>query len=602
MNLFNILKSSTSVVFAGLLAACATVPAPPPAASTTSPAASAQLATLAERYVDQGFELDPLSATRIGDDRYAGRFVNTLTPAHREQERALQKETLEALSKIDVRQLSPADRLTHAVIEYRARMALEGLQYDFYLTPFNQFYSLPLTLVQFASTEGAQPFRTVAHYDQFLQRLDGFPEWTDSAIAVMREGMAKQVVLPKILVSRMLVQLKTQMVSDATRSGFYVPIKKLPASFSAVDRARLTLAYRQIIEEKIAPAFKRLHAFIEQEYLPRCRDTAGLSGTPNGTAKYAFLARNSTTTNLTPEEIHQTGLREVARILAEMEKVRRQVGFNGDLKAFLASIPANPKLTPFKTEAEVIDAFRVIQRRVEPLLDKLFSVKPRAALVIRPEPEITRATAAAHYNIGAPDGSRPGAVYVPVRDPATFSTPHMTALFLHEGLPGHHFQGSLAQESPLPRVRRYSWFTAYGEGWGLYAESLGAELGVYDDPYQYLGRLQLEMHRAIRLVVDTGIHAKGWSREQAVAYSLENEGGRAEDHIQEIERYMAIPGQALAYKIGELNIMELRHRAEQKLGARFDLRAFHNEILKDGSLPLAVLDAKVNRWIEAQWH
>ncbi len=568
--------------------------------SPNSVTPNAGLAALGERYVEQGFALNPLRATFVGDARFHDKFVDELTPAARERDRQLQTETVASLKKIDAASLSAPDQLTHAVMLHRAQTRLEELGFDFHLTPINQFRSMPLTMVQLASTEGAQPFRTVADYEAFLQRVSGFPGWVDSAIANMREGIAKNVVTPKLLIAHVLKQLKTQMVTDATQSGFYRPIAKLPASFPEADRLRLSLAYRTMIETKITPAFSKLHQFLETEYLPKARDTAGLAGTPNAAAKYAFKARESTTTALTPDEIHQIGLGEVARIRTEMEKVRIRVGFKGDLQAFLASIPVNPALTPFKTEAEVIDAYKVIQRRVEPLLDKLFSRQPRAALDIRPEPEITKATAAAHYNMGAPDGSRPGIFYAPVRDPLTYTTPKMTSLFLHEGLPGHHFEVSLAQESGLSRVRRYSRFTAYGEGWGLYAESLGNEMGVYDDPYQYMGRLLGEMHRAIRLVVDTGMHAKGWTREQAIEYSLDNEGGRRADQVQEIERYMAIPGQALAYKIGELKIWELRRLGEKRLGAKFDLRAFHNELLKDGNLPLGVLEQKITRWIDTQ--
>lgn len=590
-----------SSIGASVFAQTNAVPSTPPA--TLNAVQSHLLAALGERYVDASFALNPIRATMVGETRYAGQFVNDLTPEARERDRALQTETLAALKKIDSASLSStADQLTYAVLEYRLKARLEELQFDFNLTPFNQFYSLPLTLVQLASTQGAQPFRTVADYDAFLRRMDGFPGWVDSAITVMREGMKKQVVQPKILMVRVLDQLKTQMVADASASGFYAPVMNFPATFGADESRRLTDAYRNQIAQKTTPAFDRLYKFIEKEYLPQCRDTAGLAGTPNGAAKYAFRARESTTTQLTPDEIHQIGLSEVARIRGEMEKVRetvrQQQNFDGDLNTLLASVPTNPKLTPFKSEAEVIEAYRVIQRHVTPLLEKLFLKQPRSALDIRPEPEITRLTAAAHYNVGAPDGSRPGIFYAPVRDATTYSTPKMTSLFLHEALPGHHFESSLAQESGLSRLRRYSRFTAYGEGWGLYAESLGVEMGVYGDPYQYLGRLLGEMHRAIRLVVDTGLHAKGWSREQAIDYSLASEGGRREDQVQEIERYMAIPGQALAYKIGELKIMELRRAAEQKLGARFDLRAFHNELLKDGNLPLAVLETKMNRWVE----
>ncbi len=562
---------------------------------------SKALAALADQFIETRLDLDPFIGTWLtGDARYEDKFVNNLTPAFRAKERALFTDTLSALRKIDVRGLSESDRLTRAVLEYQVSRGLEAAKYDFYLTPIHQFGSVPLTLVQLASTTGAQPFRTVANYEHFLTRIDGFPAWVESAIANMREGMAKGVVQSRVLMTRVLPQLKSQMASDPAASGFYVPIKNFPAVFGDEDRARLTSAYRKAIEEKITPAIVKLHDFIANEYLPKCRDTAGLGALPNGVAKYAFKVREQTTTNMTPEQVHQLGLSEVARIRLDMEKVRSEVGFTGDLTAFLASLNRNPQLTPFKTEQEVLDSYRKIQQRVEPTLGKLFSKIPRSVLEIRPEPEITKATAAAHYSVGTLDGSRPGVFYAPVRDPAIYSTPNMTATFLHEGVPGHHFEVSLKLESDLPRFRRYGWFTAYGEGWALYAESLGGVLGVYEDPYQNLGRLRLEMWRAIRLVVDTGMHAKGWTRERAVAYVIENNGDNEADAVQEIERYMAMPGQALAYKIGEQKILALRHRAEKQLGSRFDIRAFHDEILNGGGLPLAVLEQKINRWLARQ--
>lgn len=563
--------------------------------------ASTELAALAERVIETRLDMNPLMGTSMtGEARYEDKFVNNLSAAFRAKERAMFIETLAGLKKIDLRKLSESDRLTFAVMEYQARTGLDAAKHDFHLMPINQFFSMPLTLVQLASTKGAQPFRTVANYDNFLTRMDGFLDWVDTAIGNMREGLGKGVVVPKILMSRVLPQLKSQMVSDALASGFYVPVKNFPSDFGEADRARLTTAYRKAVEEKITPAFAKLHDFIVNEYLPGSRDTAGLGAIPNGAAKYAFKVREQITTNMTPEQIHQLGLREVARIRTEMEKVRQQVGFNGDLNAFLASLTRNPQLTPFKTEQEVIDAYRKIQQRVEPTLDKLFSRKPRSILEIRPEPEITKATAAAHYDVGSADGVRPGVFYAPVRNPATYTTTNMTALFLHEGVPGHHYEVSLKLESDLPRFRRYGWFTAYGEGWALYAESLGGELGVYDDPYQNLGRLRSEMHRSIRLVVDTGLHSKGWTREKAVAYMIGNNGGNEADVVQEIERYMAIPAQALSYKIGEQKILELRRRAEKQLGKRFDIRAFHDEILNGGGLPLAVLEQKINRWLARQ--
>ncbi len=447
---FSTIRSLASV--ACLAAGIHGVAAQPVVQAAAEPTPAAQLAALAERYADESSELNPIMATFRGEARYAGKFVDNLTPAYRQRERMLNATTLNALKKIDASQLTPADRLTHELLAYRAAMQLEAQQYDFYLTPLAHFYSMPLALMRFARTDGAQPFKTVADYEAFLQRLGGFPGWVDSAIVAMREGMARDVVQPKVLMRHVLAQLKTQIVADPEQSAFYVPAKKFPDAFTAADRARLAAAYRKMAEEKMTPAITRLHAFVEKEYLPRCRDTAGLSATPNGAAKYAFRARENTSTAIPVEEIHQTGLREVARIRGEMEKVRRKVGYEGDLTAFLASIPHNSALMPFKTEAEVLDAYRVIQRRVEPLVDKLFARRPRAALEIRPEPEITRATAAANYSRGAPDGSRPGVFYMPVRDAATYTTPEMTALFLHEGLPGHHYEGSLAQESARDAV------------------------------------------------------------------------------------------------------------------------------------------------------
>lgn len=575
--------------------------ASPAYAKTAAPSAASQLTALTERYVDQFLALNPLDASELtNEERYEDKFVNELTAEHRAAVVKFNTATLKALNHINAEKLSAAERISRDLLDYQVRTNLEEMQHHFYRTPINQFYSMPLTLVQLASTEGAQRFHTVANYEHFLKRLDGFPGWVDSAIANMREGMRKDEVQPKVLMLRSLAQLKTQMVADPDLSGFYVPVKKFPETFSETDRLRLSTAYRDMVSTKMTPAISKLHDFIANEYLPKCRDTAGLAATPDGAAKYAFLVRQNTSTKLTPEQIHAIGLSEVARIRLEMEKVKNEVGYAGDLNAFFQSLENNPTLTPFKTEADVIAAFKQIQQRVEPTLDKMFMHQPRSPLEIRPEPEITRATAAAHYAIGARDGSRPGVFYAPVRDATTYNTTRMTSLFLHEALPGHHFQLSLNLESDLSRFRRYSYFNAFGEGWALYSESLGKDMGVYNDPYQYLGHLAAEMHRAIRLVVDTGMHAKGWTREQAIRYSLENEGGSEAGAQQEVERYMAIPGQALGYKIGELRIQELRHRAEKKLGAKFDIRAFHDAILNDGNLPLAVLEEKINRWLAAQ--
>jgi uncharacterized protein (DUF885 family) len=573
----------------------------PSAASAKAAGEGARLSAIAERYFEAWLALHPIEATTIlSDPRFEGRFENNLTPSYRARERALYRRTLAALETIDAEQLSARDKLNRQVLALTVRENLQELDFNFYLTPIQQMNSLPLDLIHLATAKAQQPFRTVENYRHFLERIAGLPGWVDQAIANMRDGMAQGVVQPKVLMQRVLPQLQSQVVDDPTQSGFYLPVMNFPASFSKADRMRLERAYRLAIEQQISPAFARLRDFIAAEYLPRCRDTSGLAGTPDGAAKYAFLVRENTSTDLSPEQIHATGLREVARIRGELAKVQSRLGFEGGLDAFLKSLDGDPKLKPYHDEAEILAAYRAIRARVEPRLGQLFGTIPAAALEIRPEDEVTKATAADHYQSGSPDGSRPGVFYVVVRDVKQYFIPQMTALFLHEALPGHHFQGSVQQALALPKFRKYQYINAYGEGWALYSESLGESLGVYDDPYQYLGRLLMEMHRAIRLVVDTGMHSSGWTREQAIEYSLANEGGPEADAVQEIERYMAWPGQALGYKLGELTILDLRRKAENALGAKFDIRAFHDEILKDGALPLGLLETKMNAWVAKQ--
>ncbi|WP_269530849.1 DUF885 family protein [Chitinimonas sp. BJYL2] len=586
-----------------LLAAGQLVPAHADAgkAPVATPATT-PMSDLAERYFERWLAFNPLSATQsVGDARFDGVFVNNLSALHREQVKAWLGDTLRELDQIDPAGLSDAERLDHALLRDQVSLDLEGLAHRSDWLPINQMDATPITLVQLASTHQQQPFKTVSDYERFLTRLAGLPGWMDQAIVNMRAGMAAGVVQPRILMQRVLPQLRSQIVTDVRKSGFHVPIARMPAHFSKADRQRLTQAYRQLIQREIVPSFRRLHDFIEREYLPRCPTSAGIGAVPGGEAYYAYLVRLNTSTNLGPDAIHAIGLREVARIRAEIDALRQRVGFEGSYQAFLASLNTNPMFRPFRHESDVIAAHKAIRRKVEPKLALLFGRTPRSPLDIRAEPAITRDTAAAHYSIGTADGSRPGVFYDPVPRPREYTTPQMTALFLHEAMPGHHYQLSLQQELPLPRFRRYSeGNNAYVEGWALYAEGLGVEMGVYDDPYQYLGRLLMEMHRAIRLVVDTGMHAKGWSRERAIAYSLDNEGGPEQAIVPEIERYMAWPGQALGYKIGELKLLELRRRAEAQLDQRFDIKAFHDQILLDGAMPLAMLEARFEAWLARQ--
>jgi uncharacterized protein (DUF885 family) len=423
----------------------------------------------------------------------------------------------------------------------------------------------------------------------------------DIAIVNMRQGMAAGVVQSRVLMEASLPQLSAHVVTDVEKSLFWGPIRNLPADFAPTDRERLTTAYRAAIRDQIVPAYRKLHDFVQKEYLPRTRSTAGLGVLPGGRAWYEHLVRTSTTTELTPEQIHQIGLAEVARIHREMEKVKEQVGFRGDLPAFLRDLGTDPRYR-YKTREEMLADYRNAQARIDASTDRLFDFWPRADYEIRPvEPFRERSASGGSYMAASPDGSRPGVFYLNTYEPQSRARYRMESLLLHEGSPGHHFQISTQRElEHLPRIRRFGGFTAYSEGWGLYAESLGKELGLYTDPYQYYGALDGELWRAIRLVVDTGIHSKGWTREQAIEYARKNSSQSETSIVSEVERFMAIPSQALAYKIGQMKITELRRKAESALGPRFDIKAFHREILEDGALPLDVLEAKIDRWIASQ--
>lgn len=578
---------------------------------SSSTAESRKLNKLFEDYFEEHLRLFPLTATAIADSRYNDQFPNAIGNEYRARQRALYLKYHKALAQFNRQRLNAHDKLSCDVFKREMEMRLEGLTFvDFmdidsevvdHLMPINQFWGLSITFAQLGAGKGNQPFKTVKDYDDFLGRINGFEIYADTAIANMRQGVAAGITQSKILVERVLTQFQALIVKDAQDSIFYQPITNMPADFSAADKRRLTAAYTKAINEQINPAYRKLHDFIQTEYLPKCRTTAGLSSIPTGKERYAYLVKHWTTTNLTPEQIHQTGLSEVRRIRAEMEKVKTMSGFKGDLSAFFDYVRTDPKFHPFKTEEEVLEAYRAIETRLQANLPKFFGVTPRSKFEVRATEKFRAIGASEEYKNPAPDGSRPGIFYVPVPDARKYNNTRMESLFLHEAIPGHHYQVSLQQErEALPKFRKYLYYGAYGEGWALYTESLGEELGIYSDPYQYFGMLTQEMHRAIRLVVDTGMHAKGWSREQAIKFSLENEGLSEERITAEVERYMAIPGQALSYKIGQLKILELRRKAEQTLGRKFDIRAFHDEILKDGVLPLDLLESKMNEWIVKQ--
>lgn len=567
--------------------------------SNTNPSkeANTEMATMFDNYYQERLKLFPLEATANGDNRYNNLLNIDFTDSFRTVLKEFYNRYLTYIGSYEREHLNRQDRLSYDVFKREMQLNLEGLTFHDNYTPFQQFWGVTLTLGQLGSGEGQQPFKTVKDYDNWLSRAARFSPWSDSAIIYFKKGMEHGWILPKALVLKMIPQMQAMQVAD-TANLFYSPVKKFPSDFSDADKNRLTIAYKNLINEQLIPSYKKLGAFLQQEYLPKARTTSGIAALPGGDAYYKFLIQQQTTTKKAPEEIYQIGLNEVARIRKLQDSVKQVVGFKGDLQQFFNFMRNDSRFTPYKTPGEVIAAFESIQQRIEPNIAKMFNNTPKTPFVIMQTEDFRAASASAEYNQGSPDGSRPGVFYVPILDATKFNqTSGMESLFLHEAIPGHHYQISLQMEdTSLPAFRRFGGNNAYAEGWALYCESLGKELGLYTDPYQYMAALGDEIHRAIRLVVDVGIHTKGMTREEAIKYMMSNEATDEQYATMEIERYMAIPGQALGYKIGALKIAEMRKRAEQDLGPKFNLAEFHDEILKDGALPLDVLEKKIDEW------
>ncbi|MBA2238385.1 MAG: DUF885 family protein [Lysobacter sp.] len=597
-----------AVSLALVVSACATAPVPGPStasgttASTDDASAKAQrLNALYTQYWEELLKLDPLIATYQGDPRYNDQLPNTLSAEYREKSRAFTERWLRTVQGIGAEGLSGQDLLSYEIFVRKARTELEGERFPGWQQPINQFYNFASTAVQLGSGTGAQPFKTVEDYDNWRKRGSQVPVLLDQAIANSRVGMSTGVVQPRALMVKVIPQLDALIKPKAEDTLFWRPITTMPETFSEADKRRITSEYRTMIENELMPAYRQMRAFVADEYLPATRTSAGIAALPDGEAWYAFNARNSTTTDLTPAQIHQIGLDEVARIHDEIRGVMAEVGFKGTLQEFFTFMQTDPRFS-FDSEEALLSYYRSLEDKVNAHVPKLFSLTPKAPFEIRPvEPFRAQSAAGGSYMRPSEDGTRPGIFYVNTYDLPTRKTWDAEDLFLHEAIPGHHFQLALQQElTDLPNFRRFGGETAFSEGWGLYSESLGKDLGLYTDPYNYFGYLQNELWRAIRLVVDTGLHSKGWTREQVIDYMLANSAESKTQATAEAERYMAIPGQALAYKIGELKIKELRARAEAALGDRFDIREFHAEVLRDGSVPLDVLEAKIDRWIASK--
>ena len=551
-------------------------------------------------YNEEGLELDPLKATSAGDSRFNDQFPNFLSDEYKAKKKAYYTKYKEALSKIDDSQLSETEKMSKAVLEWDCDINLEEMRFDKDLMPIDQMWSVNLDFSQYASGSNAQPFNTVKDYNDWLLRVDAYLVWLNAAKANMKKGIERGYVLPVSLILKVIPQFESLVNANYEDNLYYSPIKNLPDSFTSEEKELLITAYTNMVANKIIPTHKEMVDFLKNEYLAAGRTTSGIAETPLGEAYYAHQIKKYTTTNMTAEAIHELGLREVSRIQSEMESIKNTVVFKGDLKAFFDHVRTNKKLMPFTERSQVIAYYDSIHEVMKPQIDKLFDKQPKTPFEVRRTEPFREKSAAANYNPGSLDGTRPGIFFTPIPDVLTYNIFDKEDLFLHEAIPGHHFQISLAQENQdLPDFRKTLWYSAYGEGWALYTESMGEELGLYKDPYQYFGMLSAEIHRAIRLVVDTGIHAKGWTREEAIAYSLNNEAESEDDIISEIERYMANPGQALSYKIGQLKIKELRTRATNSLGDRFDIKEFHNQVLETGCIPLQLLENKIDTWIAA---
>ncbi|MCI4567079.1 DUF885 domain-containing protein [Lysobacter sp. CFH 32150] len=545
---------------------------------------------------ERGLRESPENASYNGDNRYNDRWTDLTLDAIAQRE-AEDRAALAKLLTIDRTALSPADQLNYDTFEWQLKHSVERQQFREYLQPMGHQGGVQ-------TADGiieVLPFASVQDYRDWLKRLEALPVVIDQTIALMQEGTKAGYMPPRVLMQRVPAQIAAQIVDDPTESAFYKPFAKFADSVPVGERAALQVEARRVIAERIVPAYRKLQAFFNDDYLPKTRATIAATDLPNGKAYYDFLAGYFTTTDLGAEEIHAIGLKEVARIRAAMEKIKDEVGFKGTLGEFFTFLRTDQKFFHKSPEA-LLEAYRAISKRIDPELVKAFRTIPRLPYGVRPIPaNIAPDTTTAYYQGGATDGSRAGYYYVNLYKPEVRPTWEMMALSLHEAVPGHHFQFARGLELPdAPMFRRTAYFVAYGEGWGLYAEQLGYDMGLYDDPYDRMGQLAYEMWRAVRLVVDTGMHAKGWSREQAIGYFKDNAPKTDQDIVNEIDRYIAWPGQALAYKIGQLKISELRARAKRELGANFDLRAYNDAVLETGSVPLDALEKHITAWITAQ--
>jgi uncharacterized protein (DUF885 family) len=572
------------------------------------------LDSLFEAFYKFKMRINPVEATKIGENQYNDYVANYLSDEYQQNLIDAYSQFIDAIDKINFEELLESQKLSLKVMKWDCELKKEGLTNplvtiaspvsdmpNFRLMPLDQTWSFHLYFCEIASGESVQPFNTIQDYNNWLSRVDDYVAWLHTSMDHMVEGISKGIVRPKTIIQKMIGQMKDITSGSVEDNIFYRPINIIPENLSELDRNRLKTAYKEMITNKINPAHNALLKFLSDVYLAAGTDYSGIGALPNGKETYQYLIKYHTTTNMSPDEIFALGEKEVARITMEMEKIKDKIGFDGDLRAFFDFIRSSKEQMPFTQPEQVIQNFNAIHEKMKPYLAKLFDISPKAGFEVRRTESFSEGTSFPYYITGNRDGSRSGVFYVPIPDVNSYNKFTDESTFLHEAIPGHHYQLSLQQENEqLPSFLHPESMGVFVEGWALYTESLGNELGLYQDPYQYFGMLSMEMHRAIRLVVDVGLHVKGWTREQAIRYSLDHEAESEASITSEIERYMTMPGQALSYKIGQLKIQELRKRAENILGKSFDIKEFHKQILNTGSLPLILLEEKIDSWIKKQ--
>jgi uncharacterized protein (DUF885 family) len=582
---------------AGLTAMLMPSPSNAEVSISSAHAPSSALKNIAERFYEAQASMDPVySATLLGDNRFDDQLAITIAPSERKKRFEMYRLVQAELARIPKHLLGQEDTLTYGLLARDIDVRLGFERFDDDLLPLQQMNALPAVLANFGSGQAEQPIATVAQYDAYLKRILGLPMWTEQAIANMREGMRRGVVPPKYVVTSALAQLR-MLGDEVAVNPFYAPITRMPVFFTEADRQRLINEYRDAVAKSVAPAMRKLCDFVEKEYLPASRETVGWADMPDGAAWYRQWIRAQTSTNLSPEEIHSIGLREVGRIQEELAKAAPKLGYAGNPRQLLAWTGNAKASLPFQTDDQILATYRALNDKVRSGLPQMFKRVPEALLEVAPQPQLSMATAVDRYSLAKEDGTRPAIFWVAINDPATYDATVMTAKFLRAGQPGYHFQMAIQHEIALPTFRKRAWINAFREGWALYAASLGKEMGLYLDPATYVGELRLEISSAAHLVVDTGIHAKKWTHRRAVDYLVANVGLSESQAQSEVEQCMAWPGQVLGEGLGSLKIRELRERAKGELGVRFNISEFHDAVLGEGALPLDLLDSHIERWI-----